>query len=159
MDFSTADLVDQYGEELVSCDTQFRQFGGVRAFSGLIRTMACQRDNALLKAVLATPGNRCVLVVNGGGNLHSALLGDHIAQLAIDNNWSGVIIHGAVRDSRVLAQMPLGIKALGTNPRRSRETGAGEQDLKVDIGGVTFTPGDQLWSDDDGIVVMQQRVF
>ena len=152
---TTADLVDEHGEDLGSCDLQLRQYGAQRAFTGTVATLRCSEDNALVKEVLGTPGDGRVLVVDGGGSLHTALMGDLIAQSAADNGWAGVVINGAVRDSAVLAGIPLGIKALGTNPRKSSKTGAGERDVPVTFGGTTFSPGDRLWSDDDGVVVLR----
>ena len=151
--FTTADLVDEQGVAVDSCDLQLRQFGGLAAFEGAIATVRCDEDNALLKAVLSEPGNGRVLVVDGAGSLHTALMGDLIAGLAVDNGWAGVVIHGAVRDSVALAHLALGVKALGTNPRKSGKTGAGERDVPVSFGGVTFRPGAHLYSDDDGILV------
>jgi regulator of ribonuclease activity A len=151
---ATADLVDEHGDALQSCDLQFRQFGGRSWFSGRIVTVSCHQDNALLKSVLAEPGEGRVLVVDGGGSLHTALMGDLIAALAVRSGWSGAIINGAVRDVATLRTLELGIKALGSNPRKSTKTGAGNRDVPVSFGGVTFTPGDTLYSDDDGIVVI-----
>lgn len=151
---STADRYDEHGEALESCDLQFRQFGGRPAASGPVRTVRCHQDNALLKAVLSTPGRGLVLVVDGAGSLHTALVGDVIAGLAVENGWVGLVVHGAVRDAAALAALPLHVKALGTNPRTSAKTGAGEQDVPVTFGGATFTPGAVLHSDSDGIVVM-----
>ncbi len=153
MTTATADLIDEHGDALGSCDLQLRQYGGHRAFSGVVTTVRCHQDNALLKSVLSSPGDGRVLVVDGGGSLHTALMGDLIAQLAVDNGWAGVVIHGAVRDSATLSGMPLGVKALGTNPRKSGKTGAGERDVPVSFGGVTFTPGAELFSDPDGVLV------
>nr|WP_221471412.1 ribonuclease E activity regulator RraA [Amycolatopsis umgeniensis] len=136
------------------CDTQFRQFGGHRKFSGPIRTVSCHEDNGLVKKLLNTPGEGSVLVVDGGGSLHSALTGDMIAKSAVDNGWAGVVVNGAVRDSAELAGLPLGVKALGTNPRKSSKAGVGAVDVPVGFGGVTFTPGDTLYSDDDGVVIL-----
>lgn len=150
---ATADLVDEIGEDVRSCDTQFRQFGGRREFAGPVRTVRCHQDNALLKKVLGTPGDGAVLVVDGGGSLHTALVGDLIAELGRSNGWAGIIAHGAIRDSAVIAGMDIGVKALGTNPRKSSKTGAGEADVDVAFGGVTFRVGDIVHSDDDGIVV------
>jgi regulator of ribonuclease activity A len=96
-----------------------------------------------------------VLVVDGGGSLHTALMGDLIAGLAVASGWSGAIINGAVRDVATLRTLELGIKALGSNPRKSAKSGAGERDIPVTFGGVTFGPGDEVFSDDDGIVVLQ----
>ena len=151
---STADLYDVHGDRLQSCDTQFRQFGGRREFDGIVATVRCFQDNSLLKSILGTPGDGRVLVVDGGGSLHTALTGDVIAQLAVDHGWAGLILHGAVRDSVALRSLPIGIKALGTNPRKSGKTGAGERDVVVEFGGAVFAPGDHVWSDDDGVVVL-----
>lgn len=150
----TADLVDDIGPDVRSCDTQFRQFGGRSEFAGRISTVRCFQDNALLKSVLSEPGGGRVLVIDGGGSLHSALVGDVIAELGRASGWSGLIINGAVRDAATLRTLDIGIKALGTNPRKSAKSGAGERDVVVSLGGVDFTPGDLAFSDDDGIVVV-----
>lgn len=150
----TADLVDDIGPDVRSCDLQFRQFGGRTEFAGKITTVKCFEDNALLKSVLSEPNSGGALVIDGGGSLHAALVGDVIAGLGVDNGWSGIIINGAVRDAATLRTLDIGIKALGTNPRKSTKTGAGERDVPVEFGGVTFTPGEILHSDDDGIVVI-----
>jgi regulator of ribonuclease activity A len=152
--FSTADLVDEHGQALLVCDTQFRQFGGHRSFTGPIRTVACHEDNGLVRELLNSPGDGCVLVVDGGGSVHTALTGDMIAEAAVRNEWVGLVLNGAVRDSAVLADLPIGIKALGTNPRKSAKNGNGTVDVAVEFGGITFTPGDTLYSDEDGVVVL-----
>ena len=151
---ATADLVDEIGEEVRSCDLQFTQFGKRREFVGRVTTVRCLQDNALLKQVLGEPGNGGVLVVDGAGSVHTALVGDVIAELGRSNGWSGIIVNGAVRDSKLLAGIDIGIKALGTNPRKSTKTGAGERDVSVELGGLTFNPGDLAYSDDDGIVLV-----
>ena len=149
----TADLVDSIGPDVRSCDVQFRQLGGRAEFAGPISTVRCFQDNALLKSVLSEPGGGGVLVIDGDGSMHTALVGDVIAELARSNGWAGLIVHGAVRDASTLRTLEIGIKALGTNPRKSTKTGDGERDVPVSFGGVTFTPGDIAYSDDDGIVV------
>jgi regulator of ribonuclease activity A len=151
---ATADLVDAYGAGLRVCDIQFRQFGGRRIFAGMVRTVSCHEDNGLLRDLLRTPGAGCVLVVDGGGCLRTALVGDLIAGAAQANGWAGLVVHGAVRDSAALSRLDLGIKALGTIPRRSGKAGAGAVDVSVTFGHVTFQPGDMLHSDDDGIVLL-----
>jgi regulator of ribonuclease activity A len=150
----TADLVDEIGVDVRSCDTQFRQFGGRTDFAGPITTVKCFEDNALLKSVLSSPGDGGVLVIDGGASVHAALVGDVIAGLGVDNGWVGLIINGAVRDAATLRTLDIGIKALGTNPRKSSKTGAGARNTAVEFGGVSFNPGDIAYSDDDGIVVV-----
>lgn len=153
---ATADLVDEIGPEVRSCDTQFMQFGGHTVFSGPITTVKCFEDNALLKSILGTPGGGGVLVVDGDASVHTALVGDLIAGLGVDNGWHGLVINGAIRDSAIIRTLEIGCKALGTNPRKSGKTGAGERDVPVTFGGVEFIPGHMLYSDDDGIVVRQE---
>ncbi|OBA88517.1 ribonuclease [Mycolicibacterium elephantis] len=150
----TADLVDEIGPDVRSCDLQLRQYGGRAQFAGPITTVKCFQDNALLKSVLSEPGHGGVLVIDGGGSLHAALVGDVIAGLGVENGWEGLIINGAVRDAATLRTLDIGVKALGTNPRKSTKTGAGQRDIPVGFGGVVFTPGDVAYSDDDGIVVV-----
>lgn len=153
MSIATADLYDERGDELDSLALPLLDLGGRRAFDGPIRTIRCHRDNALVKAVLATPGDGAVLVIDGGGSLESALVGDLIAASAVEHGWAGLIVHGAVRDRVALATLPLGIKALGSNPRKSAKRGAGELDVPLTIAGVLFSPGRHVWSDPDGILV------
>ncbi len=138
----TADLVDDIGPDVRSCDLQFGQFGARRQFAGPISTVRCFEDNALLKSMLSEPGDGRVLVIDGGGSLHTALVGDVIAELGRTNGWAGIIVNGAVRDAATLRTLDIGIKALGTNPRKSTKTGAGERGIAVSLGGVDFTPGD-----------------
>jgi regulator of ribonuclease activity A len=150
---NTADLYDERGEDLESISVQFQNFGGESHFSGPARTIRCFEDNALVKTVLATPGEGAVLVVDGQGSLRTALMGDLIAASAVANGWAGVIINGAVRDREALATLSLGIKALGSNPKKSAKTGVGEVDVEIVIDHVRIQPGVMVYSDPDGILV------
>ena len=153
---STADILDEHSADALVCQLAFRQFGGIASFAGIISTVRCHEDNVLLKQHLSEPGGGRVLVVDGGGSLRVALLGDMIAALAAANGWVGLVVYGGLRDVAVLRQIPLGIKALGSNPRPSGKVGAGEMDVPVEFGGITFQPGAMLYSDDDGIVVLER---
>ena len=150
---NTADLYDERGGELESVSVQFQSLGGHTHFSGPVRTIRCFEDNALVKSVLATPGHGSVLVVDGAGSLRTALMGDMIAASAVENGWAGVVINGAIRDRVAIAGLPLGVKALGSNPRKSAKAGAGETDVELDIDGVAVRPGQQIWCDPDGILL------
>lgn len=153
MSIATADLFDERGDDLDSLALQLHDIGGRVSFDGPIRTVRCHRDNALVKAVLASPGDGAVLVVDGGGSLESALVGDLIAASAVAHGWSGIIVHGAVRDRVEIGRLPLGVKALGSNPRKSAKDGVGEVDVPVTIAGVAFVPGRHVWADADGVLV------
>lgn len=150
---ATADLYDEHGDELDSLALQLHDIGGHVAFDGPVRTIRCHRDNALVKELLATPGEGAVLVIDGGGSLESALVGDLIAASAVENGWAGIIVHGAIRDRVAIGELPLGVKALGSNPRKSAKAGVGEVDVPVEIAGVVFRPGAHVWADADGILV------
>jgi regulator of ribonuclease activity A len=158
MSLLTADLIDAHGDSLQSCNLSFRQFGGKPAFSGPVRTLKTREDNALLKQLISAPGAGAVLVVDGEGSLRTALVGDMLAETALKNGWAGLVLHGAVRDVAALARLQLGIKALGSNPRKSAKTGAGTIDAPVSFGDVNFVPGCWLYSDDDGIVVAAREL-
>jgi len=149
----TTDLADEFGDAVQSCDLQLRDFGGRTRFSGTVVTFRSPEDNLVLKDIVSEAGEGRVIVVDAGGSLHGAMIGDNMAARAASNGWAGIVINGVVRDSLALAAIPIGIKALGTNPRRSHKNGVGERDVDVDFGGITFRPGDLLTADEDGIVV------
>ena len=152
-DISTADLYDECGDELQSISIQFQDLGGRMSFSGPARTIKCHEDNGLIKETLGTPGNGAVLVVDGAGSLRYALMGDMIAANAQDNGWAGVIIYGVIRDRAVLAGLNLGIKALGSNPRKTVKRGHGVVDEVITLGDVQIRPGAMVYADIDGILV------
>lgn len=155
--FATADLID-LAPDTPSCETDFKSYGRRRRFCGRIRTIRCHQDNGLIKALMNTPGNGQVLVVDGGGSHYSALMGDMIADAARQNGWAGAVIFGVIRDSVAIDQMDFGIKALGTNPKKSGKSGAGESDVPVSFGNLTFIPGHYLYSDEDGILVSPEPI-
>lgn len=153
MNFATADLYDQHGEDLQSVTTQMISVGAVAKFSGPIRTVHCFESNVEVKELVATPGEGAVLVVDGQGSMNRALLGDNVARTAMENGWAGVVVNAPVRDRVELGTLQIGIKALGTNPRKSTPNDMGRVDVTVTFGGVTFRPGKMLWADEDGILV------
>ena len=154
----TADLFDDHDNISQTCSTQFNDYGAVRLFSGPIRTVKCFRDNQLFRALLDEPGNGAVVVVDGGGSLESALMGDLIAAKGLKNGWAGVVILGAIRDSVAIGTMDFGTKALGVNAAKSSKDGAGALDEIVEFGGVRFEPGHWIYCDEDGILVAPQEL-
>jgi regulator of ribonuclease activity A len=139
--------------ELGCCTAPLRSFCGRPTFSGEIATVSCFEDNVVMREVLAEPGAGRVLVVDGGGSTALALLGDAMAARAAGDGWAGLILNGAVRDVEALAELDLGLLALGHVPRRSRKGGVGAKDVPVTFGGATFQPGGTVWCDADGVVV------
>lgn len=150
----TCDVMDAL-PDAHSCDLQFRQWGQRKAISGKIRTLKVYEDNALVRQVLSEKSAGDILVIDGGASLHTALVGDLIAALGMNNGWAGIIVHGAIRDSAQIDSMDFSVKALGTNPRKSHKAGQGVIDIPVTIGGVTFRTGWYVYSDADGIVVTE----
>jgi regulator of ribonuclease activity A len=159
MPISTADLCDQYADVLHVVEPIFASYGGVGTFGGPIATVRVYEDNMLVRATLEEAGAGRVLVVDGGGSLRRALFGDQLATLAHNNGWAGIVVYGCIRDARALAQMPIGVKALNTNPLRSNKRGVGERSIPVTFAGVTFQPDHYLYADEDGIVVSEQRLL
>lgn len=153
MTFTTPDLSDELGDAARVLAAGFRDYGGREVFDGPVRTVRCLEDNSRVKELLATPGEGAVLVVDGGGSLTVALLGDMIAEGAVAQGWAGVVIEGAVRDVEILRTLHLGVRALGSVPRRSDRQGRGEVDVPVTVGGVRVESGDHLYADATGILV------
>ena len=129
-----------------------RGYGLKTRFSGPISTVRCFEDNSQVRAALEEPGQGRVLVVDGGASIRCALVGDMMAELGMKNGWEGMVIYGCIRDSVLISNLDIGIKALGTNPRRSVKRGIGERDIALNFGDATFSPGDWLYADEDGIL-------
>lgn len=154
----TADLMDCFQDELQSCEIQFRNYGGRKAFWGPCQTLQCLNDNVILKSMLEAAGNGAVLVVDGGGSFSAALIGDIIAGIGMKNKWAGIVINGVVRDTLALAELDFGVKALGSNPRKSRKKGEGRPNVEISFGAMTVKPGDWVYCDEDGIVVANREL-
>jgi len=158
MKHATSDLWDANEGALQVAEPIFRDYGGNRSFGGMVRTLKCFEDNSLVRKALGEPGEGAVLVVDAGGSRRCAMLGDQLAELAVKNGWAGVVMWGLIRDSAVIAEMALGVKALGTIPVKSVKRGEGQLDVPVTFAGVTFEPGNWLYADADGIVVATSKL-
>ncbi|HQQ63712.1 MAG TPA: ribonuclease E activity regulator RraA [Pseudomonadales bacterium] len=155
---STPDLCDAHENDVMVLDCAFRNFGGNKAFGGMVVTVKCFEDNSLVKEQLGMPGDGRVLVVDGGGSLRRALLGDMIAESATRNGWSGVVIYGAVRDVDAIAALHLGVQALGSVPLKTEKRGIGDLNIPVRFGGVTIRPGYYLYADNNGVIVSEHAL-
>jgi regulator of ribonuclease activity A len=157
MAFRTTDLLDSH-PELEACEAGLRHYGGIRTFSGEVVTVRCFEDNSLLRDLVKSPGAGRVAVVDGGGSRRCALLGDLLAAAAQGNGWAGIVIAGCVRDTAAIAALPIGVMALGVQPRRSEKRGQGLQGLRIEILGARVRPGDFAYADEDGVVFSQHRL-
>jgi regulator of ribonuclease activity A len=158
LDFATCDLCDAHkndtGATFRVLPPVFRDFGQCPKFCGPVSTVKCFEDNSLVKAAVDTPGQGRVLVVDGGGSLRRALLGGNLGASAAKNGWAGVVIDGCVRDVAELAMCEVGVRALATMPLPTEKRNEGQRDVPVQVQGVWVRPGDWLYADADGIVVM-----
>lgn len=153
MDFLTTDLCDAHEDKVRVVEPMFSSFGGREAFFGRIATLKLFEDNSLVRSTLATPGERRVLVIDGGGSLRRALVGDQLAELAVKNGWAGILVYGCIRDSRAIGEMDIGVFAIDTHPMKTVKRNVGEAEIPVTFGGVSFLPGEWLYADEDGVIV------
>lgn len=164
MSFKTPDLLDDNEEEIRNGGVRvlapmFQRYGGRYSFSGQIVTLKIFEDNSLVREVFGGDGNGKVLVVDGGGSLRCALVGDQLAILAHKNRWEGVVVYGCIRDSEDINQIDLGVRALNTHPLKSVKKGVGDKNLAVTFGGVSFKPGEWIYVDGDGIIVSDKPLI
>lgn len=149
----TADLCDTHEDKVSVVAPMFRSFGGRPAFGGPISTLKLFEDNSLVRKALESSGQGRVLVIDGGGSMRCALVGDQLAELGVKNGWAGIVAYGCIRDSKAIGQMDIGVFALGTHPKKTVKRNSGEVDIPVTFGGVSFIPGHYLYGDEDGVIV------
>jgi regulator of ribonuclease activity A len=159
MTICTPDLCDDNPDLVRVCEPMFANFGGRAAFGGEIVTIKCHEDNSLVKENAGKPGAGKVMVVDGGGSLRRALLGDMIAEQAVKNGWEGLIIYGCVRDVDALAELDLGVQAIAAIPLKTDKRGIGDLNVPVSFGGVTFNPGEFVYADNNGVIVSAQALL
>lgn len=155
---STPDLVDAFFEQALVADAGLRDFGGAKKFHGEIQTVYCYEDSTHIASNLEADGKGKVLVVDGGGSLRMALTGDEVLAIAIENGWQGVVINGCVRDWPIVSRLDIGVKALAPHPGKRLRRGDGKTNVPVSFNGITFTPGDYIFCDESGIVVLPRSV-
>lgn len=156
---STPDIADEFPADVQALELDFRSYGAVPRFSGEAVTVKCHEDNSLVKTLVGTPGNGRVIVVDGGGSRRRALLGDMLAESAASNGWAGLVINGVVRDVEPLAEIALGIFALGSIPLKTEKLGHGQQDIPLHLGGANIKPGEWIYADANGVLVASRKLL
>lgn len=155
--FITPDLCDEYPEVEV-LEPMFNNYGGREDFGGEVVTIKCHEDNSIVKENVDKPGKGKVMVVDGGGSMRNALLGDMLAEKAAKNGWEGIVIYGCIRDVDVIMETDLGVQALATHPRKTEKKGIGEINVSVKFGGVTIEPGMFIYADNNGVIVSKKEL-
>jgi len=158
MTYSTPDLCDDNPELVRVLEPMMANFGGRESFGGEIVTIKCHEDNSLVKENAGKPGHGKIMVVDGGGSMRRALLGDMIAENAVKNGWEGLIIYGCVRDVDALVTLDLGVQALASIPLKTDKRGIGDLNVELTFGGVTFIPGEYVYADNNGVVVSSKSL-
>ncbi|MFT5571147.1 MAG: regulator of ribonuclease activity A [Cryomorphaceae bacterium] len=155
---STPDLCDQFEGQIRVLDPIFTNYGGVDSFCGQVVTIKCFEDNSVVKKLVSTPGEGRVIVMDGGGSLRRAILGDMLAENAANNGWAGLIINGCIRDCDEIANISLGLKALNIHPMKTQKRGLGDLDVAITFAGQTILPGNWIYSDNNGIIVADGKL-
>ncbi|MFC0169947.1 ribonuclease E activity regulator RraA [Pseudoduganella danionis] len=163
MKFATTDLCDDHAElledgRLAVLPPVFQSYGQLRSFAGPAYTLRVHEDNALVRAVLETPGQGQVLVIDGGASLRRALVGGQLGLLAQNNGWAGIVVDGCIRDTDEINACQIGVRALAAHPRKSSKKGEGERQVQVTIQSVAVRPGAWIYADADGVLVAQQAL-
>ena len=157
MNETTCDISDKLHPDVQYLEPVYKSYGGKTSFSGRIVTVKCYEDNSLVEEALKSNGKNSILVVDAGGSMNCAMLGDKRATDAIKNEWEGILVHGLIRDSATIKGMKIGILALGVCPLKSIKNGVGDSNLIVNFSGITFTPGEYLYADEDGVIVIKEK--
>jgi regulator of ribonuclease activity A len=158
MKLSVPDICDQFPDDITVLDAAFHDFGGRERFSGEIVTIKCFEDNSQVGEAVRQPGEGRVIVVDGGGSMRRALLGDVLAAAAAENGWQGLLIHGCVRDVEILRTIDLGVKALAACPMKTDKRGEGQSGVPLRFAGSLMEPGQYLYADANGVVIAKQEL-
>ncbi|MCH2023531.1 MAG: ribonuclease E activity regulator RraA [Saprospiraceae bacterium] len=159
MEIITADLWDEYTEDLVLLNLDLIQYGKKENFAGKVETLKIYEDNSYVRKVLAENGKGKVLVIDGGGSKRCALIGDNIAKLAIDNQWEGIVVYGCIRDSKEINSMNIGIKAIGTCPVKSIKRNVGIIGEPLILKGTKIDTNQHIYVDTDGILLSFRKLI
>ena len=159
MDDLLPELCDRFEADVRIVEPMFGNFGGRERFSGPMVTIKAFEDNSLVRQQVAEPGEGRVLVVDGGGSMRRAMLGDMLAEKAMHNGWSGIVIYGCIRDVNAISELDLGVQALGCHPLKTEKNGVGELNVTLRFGGVDFVPGEYIYADNNGVLVSQRELI
>ncbi|MEH6443588.1 MAG: putative 4-hydroxy-4-methyl-2-oxoglutarate aldolase [Oceanospirillaceae bacterium] len=146
------EICDQHADKISILEPMLVNFGARETFYGEIVTLKAFEDNSKVRELVAQDGTGKVLVVDGGASMRHAMLGDMLAHKASKNGWQGIIINGCVRDVNAMADINLGVQALGSHPLKTEKRGLGDVNIDISFGGITFKAGEYVYADNNGVL-------
>lgn len=153
----TADICDDYTDLVSVALPGLKSFGGKPRAAGNIHIINIDEENSHVWRVLEQAGNNRILVVNNNAK-YCAVFGDRMATLAVENGWQAIVVNGYVRDTAIIAEMPLGLWALGACPYKCQGKDIIENSAEAEFLGLTFCTGNYVYLDQDGLLLTQNKL-
>ena len=156
MNFFTADFCDEHPEVVDVLSHDFKNYGGAQKCCGEVITVKLDKNNSeLIKLLRDEDGTDKIVIVDVDAEFF-AVVGENLMKFAQQNNYSGIVVNGYIRDTFQIKDIPVALYALGTCPRKYIPVTEGQRDVELSFGGVNFKNGDYLYADTDGVMVTHQ---
>ncbi|MDD2291192.1 MAG: ribonuclease E activity regulator RraA [Aliarcobacter sp.] len=160
MSIHTADLCDENKDKKIAVlSAKFKNYGGLKEFSGEIVTVKLDKSNWRLLEMLRDEDGKGKIVVVDNAQQFYGVVGDKLMTFAKKNNWKAIILNGYVRDIDETKNIDVGLLAIGTCPLRNFEVTDSQRDIELNFEGVTFNNGDFVYADNDGVIITKNRLI
>lgn len=160
MNIHTADLCDDNKDKKIQVlSAKFKNYGGLKEFSGQIVTVKLDKSNWLLLEMLRDENGEGKIVVVDNSQEFFGVVGDKLMAFAKNNNWKAIILNGYVRDTNETKNIDVGLLAIGTCPLRNFEKTDSKRDIELNFEGVTFNSGDYIYADNDGVIITKNKLI
>jgi regulator of ribonuclease activity A len=160
MNIQTADLCDDNKDKKIQVlSAKFKNYGGLKKFSGQIVTVKLDKSNWLLLEMLRDENGEEKIVVVDNSQEFYGVVGDKLMAFAKNNNWKAIILNGYVRDTDETKNIDVGLFAIGTCPLRNFEKTDSARGIELNFEGVTFNDGDYIYADNDGIIITKTKLI
>ena len=144
MNFFTADFCDEHPELVDVLSHDFKNYGGAQKCRGEVITIKLDKNNSDLITLLRDEeGVGKVVVVDVDAEFF-AVVGENLMKFAHQNNYSGIIVNGYIRDTFQIKDIPVALYALGTCPKKYIPVTKGQRDIPLFFGGVNFKNGNYI---------------
>lgn len=158
MAFYTADICDEFSEQASTLGPGYQNYGGAERMQGQIITIKLDRNNSDLIALLRDEDGSGKVVVVDVAQAYYAVVGENLMNFAHQNNYSGILVNGYIRDTAQIRAIPVALFALGTCPRKYIPVTRGERAVDLSFGDLSFKNGEYLYADADGLIVCPQKI-